>query len=222
MKKVCTLLLSFLFLSVTKAQFTPGQTLLTGQVSFSDNNNLSYQAPPGFQRGSSLYTSFVLSRFKKPLLLSGFGLSYSHNFNHYNSGTANSDQQSRLHTFQFFYTRSKLTSLAKNLYMSLTGNAGVNYSHNKNRAYNGLSGNDGHTYGGEISGGLGMIYRMDKHFLVNLNLMKLLDLSYSGGAVDYFNPTETYRINSHNFHFETGFTSVSLSSIVFGISYLIK
>lgn len=223
MKNITILVLSFVFVITTKAQFTPGQTLLTGQVSFNDSRNYLYLAPPtGFQKNSNLYTSFAISKFKNSLLLSGFGFSYSYNHSHISSNATPSEQKAIQNSFQFFYTRSKLKSLAKNLYLSITGNAGINYTHNKSRIDNGLSGYDGNAFGGEIYGGLGMLYKLDKHFMANLNLTNLLNLSYSGGYLDNFNPTDQYRVTSHTFQFQTGFTNFSISNIVFGISYLIN
>lgn len=223
MKTLCTLLLSFVFVSVTNAQFTPGQTLLTGQVSFNENNNNPYALiPNGFQKSSNLYTSFAISRFKNPLLLSGFGVGFSHQYQHYNDGVTPFDQIYRLNTLQVFYTRSKLKSLAKNFYLSINGNAGVNYSNFTYNSNNGQSETKGNTYGGEISGGLGVMYRIDKHFLVSMHLTNLLDLSYTGGNSTYFNPTNSFKNTNHRFSFQTGFTSFSLSNIEVGFSYLIK
>lgn len=223
MKNFTILALSFVFVTVTKAQFTTGQTLVTGQVSFNESNNNQYVSTPnGYQKNASFYTSFGISKFKNPLLLSGFGLGYSYGNYHTNDGTAASDQLSRQNAFQLYYTRSKLKSLAKNLYLSFNGNAGFSYNHNNNKTNYGLSGNSGNSYGGELSGGLGMIYRIDKHFLTSVNFTNLLDLSYTGGYNDYFNPTQSFRKNYHQLHFGTGLTSFTLDYILFGISYLIK
>ncbi|MDE3251713.1 MAG: hypothetical protein KGO92_02835, partial [Bacteroidota bacterium] len=201
---------------------TPGQTLLTGQVSFNDYRNYLYLAPPdGFQKNVNLNTSLSISKFKNPLLLSGFGFSYSYSYSQIKSNATPSEQKSNQNSFHFFYTRSKLKSLAKNLYLSISGNAGITYSHNRSRVDNGSTGYDGNALGGEVYAGLGMVYKMDKHFLANLSLSNLLNLSYLGGHLDTFNPADQYRIISHTFQFQTGFTNFSLSNIVFGISYLI-
>ena len=216
------LLLIFIGLSsslITNAQFTTGQKLLGGQLSFSNSKSASVSTGSTTQKSTTGGLSFSLSRFKNPLLLTGVGIQYGYTGTNYDNGI--SLQDNKIHQLGAFYEITKLQPLAKKLYLGFTGTAGGNYTiQNTSSSNNASSRMRG--YNVYLNGGMGVWYALSQRFLLIGNINNLLAVTYAHGKTTSYNNPGTNIVTGNSFSISTGLNSFSLANIGFGVRYLLK
>lgn len=201
-----------LLISTSKAQFEKGQKMIDGQFSFYDQTIQATSLAPT-SSSSNINASFALLHFSNPTTIKGFGISYSYGDNNSNYITS---------SYGAFYSYTKLETLAKRLYLSFGGKAGINYSEYNNENP-GFSKYQQNSITPNLSLGMGLLYHLNNRFLVTANLLNLANLSYS------FNNTKTYptgstpyNTKSSTININTSLNGFNLNSISFGFKYLLK
>ncbi len=221
MKKSIFTLMLMASVTVGKAQFQTNQKLLGGQLGlsiFKYNPDISI---PNYQRGYNLGASFSLSRFTKPTLLKGGGLSYGFNHIENQVNTVN-ESRSNSHNLGLFLNRTKLEPIAKNLYLSFSGNAGANLGFGKNRNINSGNYSTNNNYTVYLSGGLGLWYQLNKRFTLTGELTNLLSISYTLSEYKNYAGTIMSKGNIQQFSLSTGLNGFTLNNFGIGLRYLLK
>jgi hypothetical protein len=197
------------------AQFQAGQKAIGGQVAFGINN-FSVPLPYNSQKATALSVNLSLSHFRSPTLLNSFGIAYNYNYSLFYSGSLLEKNTSSNNNIDAFVSSTKLKSLAKDFYFTLTGMARASYSsfNIKQPSINGEART--HGYGAGLTGSIGVMYRLNQRFLLNCDFSNLLSASY-GHTVHTNN---TYSTNT--FNFSTGLSGFSMNSLAFGVKYLLN
>lgn len=204
---------------MVNAQFTTGQKVAGGQLSFSSSKSTSVSTGSLTQKNTSGGISFTLSRFKNPLLLTGVGIQYGYLGSSYDNGV--SLQDTKTHQMGAFYEITKLQPLAKKLYLGFTGTAGANYTiQNTSTSANTSSKMKG--YNVYLNGGMGVWYALSQRFLLIGNINNLLAINYSHGKTTSDNNPGTNITTGNSFSISTGLNGFSLGNIGFGVRYLLK
>ena len=201
---ICVFTISF-----SHAQFEVGQKILVGGISFgaqknTNNDSMNYGWTSASNSSFSLSASY--GKFRKPNLVTGFGISFSSNNSNYQSIGAS-----------YFGTRYK--SLGKGFLIFLNFREEFQFNFGKNEAYI----NDkiiGTTIATTINPGFS--YRLNDRFLINASLNNLFYMYVSRSKETYQNSAGVNKENDqNNFIFSSSLTNGSLSSIGLGFSYLI-
>lgn len=206
---------------VCKAQFQTNQKLLGGQFGLSYYQNNPDLSSPSYQRGYNLAASFSLSRFAKPTLLKGGGLFYSLNHTENLINTVN-ESRSNTHNLGLFLNRTQLEPIAKNLYLSFSGNLGANLGFGKNRTVQSGNFTSSNNYTIYFSGGVGLWYQLNKRFLLTAELTNLLNLSYSLSDYKSYAGTTMSKGRNQFFGLNTGLNGFTLNNFGIGLRYLLK
>jgi len=221
MKNYLLLFTGLLFSCIVNAQFVTGQKLIGGQLSFHLSNSDLSSTSGNAQRTTSVGLSPSFSRFVSPNVFNTIGFSYLYQHTRYNINSAN-EQNSNAHVFGIFVQRTKLESLAKKFYFTYAGTAGVNYQLIKTRYVIPGSNTDQNAYLGYVSGGIGLLYQVNKRFLLSCDLNNLFSVSFQHSDQKTFQGTSVYKSNGNNFGLTTGLSNMSLSSLSIGIKYMLK
>ena len=208
------LLILICFVSISGfAQFEKGQQMIDGQFSFYSQNNQANSFNPK-TNSSSINTSLGLSHFTSPNTIQGFGINLGYGDNGINYIYNNAG---------LFYQCTKLENLAKKLYLSFGGNAALNYSQSTN--FNTITGfykNKQTSFTPAISLNMGLLYQLNKRFLISTQLLNIASLSYSFGSSDNYNSPTSFNTTKYNtVSFNTGLNGYNLNSISFGFKYLL-
>lgn len=208
------LLILICFVSISGfAQFEKGQQMIDGQFSFYSQNNQANSFNPK-TNSSSINTSLGLSHFTSPNTIQGFGINLGYGDNGINFIYSNAG---------LFYQCTKLENLAKKLYLSFGGNAALNYSQSTN--FNTITGfykNKQTSFTPAISLNMGLLYQLNKRFLISTQLLNIASLSYSFGSADNYTSTTSFNTTkSNSVSLNTGLNGYNLNSISFGFKYLL-
>lgn len=195
------------------AQFEKGQQMIDGQFSFYSQNSQANSFNPK-TNSSSLNTSFGLSHFTSPNTIQGFGINLGYGDNGINYIYSNAG---------LYYQCTKLENLAKKLYLSFGGNAALNYSQSTNlNTLTGFYKNKQTSFTPAISLNMGLLYQLNKRFLISTQLLNIASLSYSFGSADNYTSTTSFNTTkSNSVSFNTGLNGYNLNSISFGFKYLL-
>ena len=222
MKIKILFVLLFVTVTICRAQFETGKKVISGQFGIALSKGSEISSVPGnFQQSGSFSSSLSLSKFKTPLLLNGFGFNYDYNSYESNPGF-NGTQSVYNNNIGLFVNTIKLQPLAKNIYLSFTGTTGAAYSFGKSalmpsRAYTKTKG-----YTGYVWGGLGLLYQLNKRFLLTCNLSNLLNLTYTHSDITSYNGTTENTGSGNSISLSSGLNGFSLNSIGIGVKYMLK
>jgi hypothetical protein len=224
MKRIFYSICLLFLLSGVKAQFQAGQKMIGGQLFFNTNSvsapsNFASPSPSVGQRTTSLGLNLSFSRFKNATTLNGMGISYTHSHNKINIGTP-FESTSSMHSVGLFANKTKLQKLAKDFYLTFTGTAFGNYQFGngtlqfQNRYPEKFRG-----YGLGVSGSAGLMYQLNKRFVISGDLSNLVRLSYTCGK--YTNSVTDNITKYDSFGFSTGLSGFTLGNLSFGVQYLL-
>ena len=221
MKTKLLFVILFSAVAVCQAQFETGKKVIGGQIGLSFSKNDQNSSPGVDQRSSMFSSTLLLSRFKSPTLLKGFGFNYAHNYYHANIGNLTNDQVNRTNMMSVFVNSTKLQPVARKFYLSFTGSLGGSYTFGKstfsNNTYTRTNG-----YGIFLSGGMGLLYQFNQRFLLSCQLVNLLNVSYGYGHFTTYNGANVNKSNISHIDLSTGLNGFSLNSILVGVRYILK
>ncbi len=205
-----------------QAQFSSSQKMIGGRFGFALNSNSPDKSMPAVQKGGNVSASFSLSKFTTPTRLKGVGIYYGYNYQHYNINNPGSESTQNIHNVGFFIDRTRLQPLAKKLYLSFTGTAGINLGFGKNKT--GSSGNytRDNNYLLYLNGGMGLWYQLNNRFLLTGDLNNLLSIAYNRTEYKNYNGTSVISGYNQSFGLSTGLNGFSLNSFQIGVRYLLK
>lgn len=220
MKKLILSVAALLFAGTMFAQFSSGQKLIGGQLSFSRTKYQPVNQPGYEQQNNNFGISFSYGQFSSPTKVFGFGIQYNYYDSRYtNTGAVTKSKNNSLGAYAEL---TKLQPIAKKLYLAFTGTGGVNYNYGRNdNANSSYDETKGYTI--YLSGGMGLWYQLNRHFILTGNVSNLLNISYSHADTRTFNTTGTLNGEgrSNSFALTTGLSSFSLNSFNIGVRYLL-
>ena len=218
MKKSVSFIFCSLFLSLVNAQFNKGQKMIGWQLDVNVYNNNLGPSSGSEQHGSNFFTSVSFLKFKSPTVFTGFGITYSYNYNHTGIGTINAEHIDRSQRVGLFVTGTKLLPLAKKCYIGFTGTGGGQYGYGKTTYTLNNTKTDGRSYTVYANGTLGVFYHLNQRFLLNTNLINLVSLNYFSNRLG----SGASEVRSNNFTFSSGLNGFSLNNVGIGVRYLLK
>lgn len=223
MKMKLFLSAALLISTASFAQFSAGQKMIGGSLGFnaSHTNNMVY--PPVFGDGNrsfSLGLGFSLEKFQSPSVFEGGGINYSY-LNTRNAIGTSSETTNKNNSVGLFVDRTKLERLANKLYLGFTGTGGVNFQFGQSTD---IPGNQtkSQAYGVNVSGSLGLLYQLNKRFLLNCTLNNLVAVNYQYGITKtYSNGSYLGKEKNSFFSLSTGLNGFNLYGLSFGFRYLL-
>lgn len=220
MKKLILSVVALFVAGSMFAQFSAGQKLIGGQLSFSSTKYNPNNQPAYEQRNNNFGISFSYGQFSSPTKVFGFGVQY----NYADSRITNPgvETKSKSNSLGAYAELTKLQPLAKKLYLAFTGTGGVNYNYGRNDNANG-SYNDSKGYTLYVNGGMGLWYQLNRHFVLTGNVNNLLNISYTHATNQAFaaNGTLNGESSSNSFALSTGLSNFTLNNFSIGVRYLL-
>lgn len=212
----------FCVVNVCSAQFQTGKKVIGGQFGLSGIRSNVSTSSSDYQRSGSLSASLSLSRFKSPLTLNGFGFSYGYNYSRSKTSNPINEQFYRAHYIGANISSTKFKPLARKLFLSFTGSAGVGFSYAK--TYNSKSSDysKNNYYNIGISGNMGLLYQLNERFLLDITISNLLRLSYNYGILSSYSGATITKLRNSSYNLSTGLTGFGLTNLSIGVKYILK
>ena len=218
MKKSIALIFCLLFFSFGNAQLNKGKKMIGWQLDVSVYNNNLGTSSSTEQHSSNFFTSVSFLKCKSPTLFTGFGITYSYNYNHMGIGTVNAEHIDRSQGVGLFVTGTRLVPIAKKVYVGFTGTGGGQYGYGKTIYTLNNTKTDGRSYTVYANGILGVFYQLNQRFLLNTNLINLVSLNFFSNRIG----SGASEVRSNNFTFSSGLNGFSLNNVGIGVRYLLK
>lgn len=197
---------------MSHAQFSKGQRMIGGifYLTISD-----FQSTSNKIDNSSYGTQVSYSKFVNPMSFYSVGV----NYNYYGNSINN---QSYGYGINYGYTQ--LQTLAKKLYLGISGSGSTNLNFVNN--YNSFGTINSKSTGLAIDaiGSVGLIYQWNNRFIFSTNLINLVTIRYSQNqrktldANNILSNSESDR----NWSINTGLSGFSFNNLSVGIKYLLK
>lgn len=218
--KIHLIIATLLFIGLNaSAQFTKGEKILSGNISFNANKN-TYNNGTSVQENSTSSFGFNTSIgwVKSEKRISGFRVGYYNSLAKSNNGYDKTTNNGI--TVGIFNQHIK--NFNKNIFGFLETSVAGGYNWGK---YTNLASTtpdfstDGYNIGGNVKLGIG--YRITKHLIADATLTNLLGINYS-----HTNPEDNTIVfqssKSDNFSISTGLSSFSLNNVAIGFRWLFK
>lgn len=167
--------------SVANAQFSKGDILLGGTLSWGSNKN-TYSHSPGEFENSNGYFNISLGKAIRENAVAGLNLTYQPSTNSYNSVIGKVKLITTGYTIGVFYRLYK--NLGKEFY--LFGEAGAAYSGSSSRTEDSLGNkvSQGSSSGFQIYLYPGIAYKISKKFFLEVTIPQLFAASYSSSKTE--------------------------------------
>ncbi|UAY51750.1 hypothetical protein [Ferruginibacter albus] len=222
MKKIILLLLVCCTIVTTKAQLNAGEKAIGGSISFNlqdyNTNNDQLATPSRYARANAFIT---LGKFISPARERGFLLSYSLSSQ---TNWYGNDVTTITHTIGAGYFRNYYKSIGKNFFLSLNWNISGNgiFSAGPDSSANGEPVMKTKGWGISTSINPGIIYKIDKRWLVTMQLNNIAFLGYSHLEEQTIQPQNSYTTTTNDLTAYSSLNNVSLGSISIGFKYIMN
>ena len=209
--------------NICEAQFEKGQKLIGGQIGFSSGLD-------GFSAVTSdrTYNTVVrfnasLSKFKSPVVVNGFGITYQYNYNHSNVDNPTQEQQSYQHSIGAFVSKTRLLPLARKLDIALTGTGGLTYTFGK-LTYASSPGTEVNVQGISpyLAGSLGIWYQLGKRLLLTCDFSNLVSINYTYNKSIVHSNNGDLKNTSNRFNLNAGLNGSQLNGLAIGLRYILR
>ena len=201
------------------AQFTKGEKVLSGNISFntnknSNNNGLVVQE----NNNTNFYVSTSIGWVKSEKRISGFKVGYYNAITNNNNGVDNTKNNS----INVGIFNQHIKSFNKNLFGFLETNLNGGYSWGNYTPMSSTTGGykiKGYNIGTNANIGIG--YRITKHLIADATLTNFLAINYNHSGPET-NSTSIQSSKNSNFNISTGLTSFNLNNITIGFRWVFK
>jgi len=200
------------------AQFTKSEKVLSGNISFNTNKNVSTNATTTQENKiSNFLLNTNIGWVKSEKRISGFRIGYYNNISKPNNG----ETKSTVNNISLGMFDQKIKSLNNSLFGFFETSFNGSYSWNKNFNYNLIPNKATYNgYGINANASVGLGYRINKHFIADATLSNLLAVYY----------THTYPINTStistnkndSFSISSSLSSFSLNNVAIGFRYVFQ
>jgi hypothetical protein len=202
------------------AQFTKGEKVLSGNISFNTNKNVSTS---GTTLQEYSVTSFSLNTgigwVKSEKRISGLRIGYYNGFSK-NAITSQSTLSNNTITLGVF--NQNIKSFNQHLFGFFETNLNSGYSWREFKDANSTTSNfDYKSYAVAANANIGLGYRITKHLIADATLSNLLSISYSHSDPANSSTSSTNN-KSDNFSISTGLSSLSLNSVAIGFRWVFQ
>ena len=231
MNKICTFFtIVCLIPLLSDSQFTEGQKLIGGNISFStnsgnydqntfNNNNINHTSNTGIGINMSA------AKFINSKTIWGIGLVY--NYTHY---TIDQQVPAQGNNYKYAYHSGginifsqRFMSLGNKFFFTVLAGATVRYNYNKQADL--ISKATSKTTGYSIDAGLnpGLTYKINDRFLFDAVLSNFIYTAYqhANGTSNYPLPQEA-KTHSNSFYITTSLSNTSLGNVGLGFRWLLK
>lgn len=176
----CITFTSALFVFICgRAQFTPGQKMLSGIIQLNTANGYFNISPPSQEyKGIGVSIAPTFSRFTSEKVFMSIGLMYGYNENRTNVNTPG-ETNTHTNSFGITLTRTRLEKLANRFYFTYSGQfAGTAGFQNGIQGFP-LYDEKTDTYTVGFNGGVGLLYRINERFMFTTTLAGIFQAYYS-------------------------------------------
>jgi hypothetical protein len=217
-KQLLIAILVFIGLNAS-AQFTKGEKVLSGNISFNTNKNTNNNGVSILENSASSFgLNTGIGWVKSEKRISGFRVGYYNSMSKANNGldknTLNSINIGLFNQYIKSYNKNFFGFLETNL------NGGINWGKYTNFAST-TGGYKTKGYNINTNANIGVGYRITKHLIADATLTNLLGISYSHSGPES-NSTVLQTSKSDNLSISTGLSSFSLNNVAIGFRWVFK
>lgn len=204
-----------------KAQFAPGQKMLSGIIQLGTTNGYFNNITPSQEyKGIGVSFSPTFSRFTSEKAFVSVGLMYGYNENRTNINTSG-ETNIHANTVGITLARTRLEKLANRFYFTYSGQFSATASFQKSMQGIPYSDGDVDTYTTGFYGGVGLLYRMNERFMFTTTLANIFQAYYSHTNYRFNSPSYAKK-NSDNVNVTLFNTQNGGNVFGFGMYYLLK
>ena len=214
------LITTLLFIGLNaSAQFTKGEKVLSGNISFNSNKNINNNGTSIQENSASSFgLNTSIGWVKSEKRISGFKIGYYNSLSKANNGLDKTTNNSiNLGVFN-----QHIKSFNKDFFgfLETTLNGGLNWGEYTNFAST-TGGFKTKGYNINTNANIGIGYRITKHLIADAILTNLLAISYSHSGPESIS-TVVQSSKNDNFSISTGLSSLSLNSVAIGFRWVFK
>lgn len=201
------------------AQFTKGEKVLSGNLSFSTNKTTNTTGSVSqTNSGNNFFLNTGIGWVKSEKRISGFRVGYYNGLLKSNGGLAKSANNSFL--VGVFNQNTK--PFSKSLFGFVETNLNGVYNWGKyTDASSSINNASFKGYGANANASIGIGYRVTKYLIADATLSNLLSINYNQSEPDN-SSTATTSSKSSGFSVSTGLSSLSLNSVAIGFRWVFQ